>query len=201
MKFAYSVLEQSAIYRLWQAPFANDKLAPLFAHNDLSRVQRVLDVGCGPGTNTQLFNHADYLGIDINPDYIASARKRFGRQFIAADVVDYQIQGAQTFDFILVNSFFHHLDTDAVCRTLGHLRTLLSPTGHIHILDLVLPERTSIARLLARLDRGQHARLLNEWRTLFSEYFDLAVFEPYTLRALKTTLWNMVYCKGAPKTA
>jgi SAM-dependent methyltransferase len=199
MKFAHSVLERSAIYRAWQAPFRNDKLAPLCVHNDLSRVRRVLDVGCGPGTNTRLFTHSDYLGIDLNPDYIAFARKRFGRQFIVADAVNYEVPGDQAFDFILVNSFFHHVDTGSVCRILSHLRTLLSPGGHIHILDLVLPDRASIARLLARLDRGRHARRLEEWRRLFSEHFELAVFEPYPLKVMQATLWNMVYCKGAVK--
>jgi len=199
MKFAYSVLERSAIYRAWQAPFANGKLAPLFLHNDLNRIHRVLDVGCGPGTNTHLFTHADYLGIDVNPDYIAFARERFGRQFIVADAVNYQVPREQSFDFILVNSFFHHVDTGSVCRILHHLRTLLSPGGHIHILDLVLPDRASIARLLARLDRGGYPRSLEKWRNLFSEHFELAIFEPYAVKLMQATLWNMVYCKGAAK--
>ena len=49
------LLEQTPVYSLWQAPFAAEKLAPLLAHNDLGRVRRVLDVGCGPGMNTHLF--------------------------------------------------------------------------------------------------------------------------------------------------
>ncbi len=103
------------------------------------------------------------------------------------------------FDFILVNSFLHHVDTPAVRRILAHLQTLLTPDGHIHVLDLVLPERRSIARLLARLDRGDYPRPLEEWRNLFSENFDLVVFEPYALKAMTATLWNMVYCKGRAK--
>ena len=199
MKFGYSVLEQNAVYRLWQAPFAGDKLAPLLAKNDLRRVRRVLDVGCGPGTNTHLFTHADYLGIDVNRDYIAYARKKFRRQFLVADVTSYQVLDDDRFDFILLNSFLHHIETPAVHRILSHLRKLLTPDGHIHILDLVLPERASVARLLARLDRGDYPRPLEAWRALFAESFDLAVFEPYPLKALGATLWNMVYCKGRAK--
>ena len=47
------------------------------AANDVASVRRVLDVGCGPGTNTRYFEHADYLGLDINRGYIESARRRF----------------------------------------------------------------------------------------------------------------------------
>ena len=199
MKLAHSVLEQNAVYRLWQAPFASDKFAPVHAHNDLSRVRRVLDVGCGPGTNTHLFAHSRYLGIDLNPRYIAYARKKFARDFVVANVTTCDVPRDRGFDFILVNSFLHHVDTPAVRRILAHLQTLLTPDGHIHVLDLVLPRGRSVARLLARLDRGDYPRPLEEWRNLFSESFDLVVFEPYALKAMTATLWNMVYCKGRAK--
>lgn len=199
MKPGYSVLEQNAVYRLWQAPFAGDKLAPLLARNDLQRVRRVLDVGCGPGTNSHLFSHTDYLGVDINPDYIGHARKKFRRPFVVADVTTYEVAQDQRFDFILVNSFLHHIETLGARRILAHLKTLLTPDGHIHILDLVLPQRRSIARVFARLDRGEYPRPLEEWRGLFAENFDLVVFEPYPLKALSMTLWNMIYCKGRAK--
>ena len=42
MTFVARLLGQSWAYRLWQAPFAEQKLAPVFAHNDLSTVRRVL---------------------------------------------------------------------------------------------------------------------------------------------------------------
>jgi SAM-dependent methyltransferase len=199
MKLGETLLEQNFVYRLWQTPFASTKLAPVLAHNDIRQARRVLDVGCGPGTNTHLFAHADYLGIDINPDYIAHARKTFQRSFVVADVTTYELPPDQRFDFILLNSFFHHIGDSAVRRILSHLRTLLTPHGHIHILELVLPVRRSIALLFARLDRGDYPRPLTEWRVLFAENFDLVVFEPFSLKALGATLWNMVYCKGRAK--
>ncbi|HEV1994929.1 MAG TPA: class I SAM-dependent methyltransferase [Candidatus Acidoferrum sp.] len=199
MKLGETLLEQNFVYRLWQAPFASTKLAPVLAHNNLRQVRRVLDVGCGPGTNTHLFAHADYLGIDINPDYIAHARKTFQRSFVLADVTTYEMPPDQRYDFILLNSFLHHIGDSAVRRILSHMRTLLTPDGYIHILDLVLPVRPSIALLVARLDRGDYPRSLTEWRLLFAENFDLVVFEPFPLKALGATLWNMVYCKGKAK--
>src|SRR5437867_13058439 len=86
MRLGAAALEHTLAYRLWQAPFADKKLAPLFAHNDLRAVRRVLDVGRGPGTNTRHFGHADYVGVDINPRYIAYAQRRSGRAFLVAGV-------------------------------------------------------------------------------------------------------------------
>ena len=189
-------MEFTPAYRLWQAPFAERKLAPLWAHNDVVRARRVLDVGCGPGTNTHHFTGADYLGLDFNPAYIESARRRHGREFVVADVTKYDVPRDQRFDLILANSLFHHIDTASTRRILAHLATLLSDDGHVHVFDLVLPARPSLARVLARLDRGEFPRPLEEWHELFTEAFEQVVFEPYPLGAIGVTLWNMVYFKG-----
>jgi SAM-dependent methyltransferase len=196
MKLHARLMEFTFAYRLWQAPFAERKLAPLWAHNDVSRARRVLDVGCGPGTNTHHFASADYLGLDFNPAYIESARKRHGREFVVADVTKYEVARDQRFDLILANSLFHHIDTANTRRILAHLATLLSDDGYVHIFDLVLPPEPSVARFVARMDRGDYPRPLEEWRTIFTEAFEPVVFEPYPLGAGGATLWNMVYFKG-----
>lgn len=141
-------------YRLWQAPFAERKLEPLRRHNDFPSIRRVLDVGCGPGTNTRHFAHADYLGLDINPLYIIYARRLYQRKFVVTDVRNYESATGAKFDFILVNSLFHRIDLDGTRRILSHLGTLLADGGHIHILDLVMPVRPGLPRSLARWERG-----------------------------------------------
>jgi SAM-dependent methyltransferase len=190
-------LEWTVAYRLWMAPFAERKFAPILAHNDLDGgVDRVLDVGCGPGTNTRHFEGSSYLGLDINDRYVADARRRYGREFRAVDATRYVAEAGERADFILLNSFLHHVETPDARRLLNHLSTLLTDDGHIHILDLVMPERPSIARMMAKWDRGDYPRPLGEWRALFQESFEPVVFEPYRLGTAGITLWNMVYFKG-----
>ena len=189
-------MEHTPVYRLWQAPFAERKLAPFLHHTDLSKLGRVLDVGCGPGTNANHFAHCDYLGVDINPAYIEDARRRYGPRFRVADVTTMQIEAGGGYDCILVNSLLHHLPDQTVERLLAHLGTLLSADGAVHILDLVLPERPSLARLLARLDRGGFPRPLERWREMFYRHFEPVEFMPYPLGAAGLTLWRMVYFQG-----
>lgn len=188
------------VYRLWQAPFQEQKLAPVLRHNDLSRVRRVLDVGCGPGTNAPHFRGMDYLGLDINPEYVEQARARFGMRFEVADVTRWQVRD-EPFDFILVNSFFHHVGDADSLRILAHLATLLTDDGRIHVLDLVLPPEPSAARLLARMDRGDHPRPLAGWEELLGRHFHADVFEPYDLGVAGVPLWKMVYFRGRPRRA
>jgi ubiquinone/menaquinone biosynthesis C-methylase UbiE len=199
MSLSGAVLEHSQVYRLWQAPFAEQKFSPVRAHNDLSSTQRVLDVACGPGTNTHHFAHSDYIGIDFNERYIRDARERHRREFVVADVRNYTAAPEDRFDFVLVNSFLHHLDTKDVSSILSHLGSLLTENGHVHILELVMPEDPSVSRLLARWDRGKFARPLEEWRTIFHQLFEPVVFEPYRVIGAGVALWNMVYFKGRSK--
>lgn len=199
MSVMENILEQTVVYRAWQAPFAEQKFAPILTRNDLHSVRRVLDVACGPGTNARHFADVDYLGIDINENYILDARRKFGRDFIAVDARKLDSVCKESFDFILVNSFLHHLDSNDVLDVLSSLALRLTSDGYIHILELVLPENRSVARLLANWDRGHFARPLPEWQTLFSKVFSEVLFEPYSISAKGVVLWNMVYFKGKPK--
>src|SRR5207248_8165202 len=104
MKPLSRIMELTHAYRLWQAPFVDAKFAPILAHNDIRRVRRVLDVGCGPGTNAHLFSGVSYVGIDHNPSYIAYARNRFKGNFVVADATTYEVESTERFDFILANS-------------------------------------------------------------------------------------------------
>lgn len=186
-------------YRLWQAPFAKAKFEPVLAHNDVRAASRVLDVGCGPGTNACHFRGAEYVGIDINPRYIAYARRRWPGQFVVADAADLDAQVGGEYDFILVNSLLHHLGDEEVRRLVSSLSGRLTSDGCVHILELVLPMRRSIAGLLARWDRGDHARPISTWGGLFELAFRPVVFEQYAVGVPGVTLWNMVYFKGCPR--
>jgi SAM-dependent methyltransferase len=190
-------LEQPIVYRLWQAPFVDQKLAPIRRDGSISRARRVLDVGCGPGTNTALFPHADYVGIDHNPAYIDVARRRHGRNFIVADVTEYEVENEDAFDFILVNSLLHHLQDGDVTTLLRHLTSLLAVDGRIHMIELVLPKRASAPRLLAKWDRGKYARPIDEWRSLLDRVVACETFEPFPVGVRGLALWEMLYVKAA----
>jgi SAM-dependent methyltransferase len=191
------LLEHPWIYAAWQAPFVAQKFAPVERALRHTQIRKVLDVGCGPGTNAARFNGADYVGIDINERYLAIARSRHPGRFIQADLAaSPNLSGLGRFDTILVNSFLHHLPDAAVERILAQLQTLLEPAGTVHILELVLPERRSLARVMARLDRGNYARPLSSWHAIFSAYFEPLVEEPYGFGG---GLWAMIYFQGRRK--
>jgi hypothetical protein len=65
-------------------------------------------------------------------------------------VTRYSVTPGERFDFILLNSVLHNIDADGVQKLRAQLATLLTEDGNIHIIDLVLPKRISLARFLAK---------------------------------------------------
>lgn len=199
IKLCGRLMANTTVYRLWQAPFAHAKMLPVLRHNDLGAVQQVLDVGCGPGTNCRYFAEAEYLGLDINRDYIDYARGRYRRQFAVQDVCTYCPSDGRQFDFVLLNSLLHHLNDDDTHGLLSRLRPLIRQGGHVHVIELVMPEQECLARWLAINDRGDYPRPLRRWQEIFAEHFQTVVCEPYAIQILGVKLWNLVYFKGRPK--
>ena len=201
MSLVDRILSQPLAYRLWQVPFAGRKLEPIAAHNDLKSIRRVLDVGCGPGTNAPIFAHTDYLGVDLNPKYIEDARKQHRLKFEVADVRQPEtLPVGSGFDFILVNSLLHHIDLASTRTLLGSLPALLSSDGHVHIVEMCMPvERLNLCRVLANADRGNYYRPVEDWKEIFFEQFEPVVFEPFSQRHAGVTLYEMVYFKGRAK--
>lgn len=193
------LLERPGVYLAWQRPFVASKLGPVWRHNERSNIRRVLDVGCGPGTNSEEFAGLDYFGVDLNPAYIDHARKSHRDRFAVADVRTDAIPGRGAYDFVLVNSLLHHLDDEEATSLLGKLQTYVDEGGHIHVVDLELPERRSVPRTLALQDRGDHPRSLREWRALLTVHFGEVVFEPFCVPSRGPMLWRMIYFKGSPK--
>src|SRR6478735_1373038 len=115
------LLESPLVYRTWQAPFASAKLKPFLTRVDLAHTRRVLDVGCGPGTNAPVFAGADYVGIDINPEYIRVASSRYPGRWVVGDVTDETIFPDQQFDCVFANSLMHHLDYGSVRHLLARM--------------------------------------------------------------------------------
>jgi hypothetical protein len=45
------ILSLPLVYRTWQVPIVQSKIKPILETTDLTKIKRVLDVNCGPGTN------------------------------------------------------------------------------------------------------------------------------------------------------
>jgi SAM-dependent methyltransferase len=136
---------------------------------------RILDLGCGVGDYAMVFARARYHGIDLEPRYVESARRDFGREgatFAVGDATRLGLTEA-AFDYCFSVGLYHHLPDDAVVTSLEQARRAAAP-GRVVVVDAIYPPRGNWAGyVLRRLDRGKHVRTLGDYEALLRERFDV----------------------------
>ncbi len=141
---------------------------------------RVLDVGCGTGEYSRLFDPAGYLGVDVNARYLALAGRRNPQhRYREGDARSWPGIGTP-FDLVLVNGVLHHLDDEATRAFLRAALGHLAPGGTLLVIeDVSLPEANFTTRLVHQLDYGDHIRNAAEWQALISELVPIERSETY----------------------
>ncbi len=139
-------------------------------HLKVGSRQSILDICSGLGARRRLFPDARYVGVDINPDYIAHANRRYGSGFQVMDAGHLNYP-ADSFVHSLSCAVCHHLDdetTAAVVRAALHIG---KPTGALHIIDAILPVScpASLKQFFFQNDRGRHQRTLRQMVSLLAK--------------------------------
>lgn len=122
---------------------------------------RVLDLGCGTGALTKLFDPKRYVGVDASATYIAHAKKTKPRhEFHVMDARRLALD-PQSFDAVLISGVLHHLDDADAAQILSEVSRVLKPgTGRLVMWEDVPVRHSSnwIGRLVHYLDEGEHIR-------------------------------------------
>ncbi|MQB01591.1 MAG: methyltransferase domain-containing protein [Actinobacteria bacterium] len=95
---------------------------------------RVLEIGCGTGFYTSLFNQLgldNYTGVDITNVLFDRHRRRFPRyRFLQADITKHPIDGS--YDLAIMIDVIEHIVTrDALEAAFANLRAALAPGGYL----------------------------------------------------------------------
>jgi SAM-dependent methyltransferase len=139
---------------------------------------RILDIGCGPGNMMPFLPECQYLGVDVNPEYIAKARGRYGNrgEFVCERVSHHNVSELGAFDIVLALGLTHHLD-DEEARDLFRLGyAALKPGGRLVTNDgCYTAGQSQVERYLLSRDRGQFVRTQEAYLTLAHSCFDQVV--------------------------
>ena len=131
---------------------------------------RVLDVGCGPGTLLSYLGDVDYTGIDLNAPHIEQAKDKYGHmgQFYYGNAVTDIDIAAGPYDLIICIGLLHHLEDDEAITLISSLSKRLSKRGRLVTFDPVYISRQNpIAKKLNDLDSGQNIRTQPAYAALF----------------------------------
>jgi len=136
--------------------------------------EKVLDIGCGPADVLNYLPEVSYTGLDISPDYIRSAKRRFGSRgrFLCGDVGLASIEEENDFDLVLATGVIHHLNDSQAAKLFDLARLVLRPTGRLITYDgCYVPEQSRVTRWLLARDRGKFVRRKEDYLRLASAQF------------------------------
>jgi SAM-dependent methyltransferase len=94
---------------------------------------RIIDVGCGPGHWTDFIHQlgADISGIDLVPEFVESARRRFPDVSFQVNSLRALHEADETLDGVLAWYSLIHLTPDELPPVLAEIARVLSPQGHL----------------------------------------------------------------------
>jgi SAM-dependent methyltransferase len=169
MKTVHRLLEFSGVYAVNQIlgkPTTNRFRRLIRERVGDTQGRRILDAGCGIGNYRRSFG-VDYVGVDINPDYIETARKRFAGRFEVMDATDLRLIGDRFDDVVTIATTHHLSDEQFIAMARGAL-AVLRQGGALHIIDAILPVSPSVTfkTFWFGLDRGRYPRHIGKMREL-----------------------------------
>lgn len=173
-----AVLSYPWIYDVFQNMMGARRVRRSFSETHIRSFpgSRLLDIGCGTAWILEyLPENIDYYGYDINSDYIAAAREKFGKkgQFACRLLEESEVAEMQPFDIVITVGLLHHLDDDVARNVIRLARIALHPGGRFVSLDPVFATgQNPIAKFIISRDRGRHVRDGEGYLTLARHEFN-----------------------------
>lgn len=142
--------------------------------NDRSKKIKILDIGCGSGEISRFFNDLDYIGIDVNPDYIEFARKIYKNNFEVMNAQKLRFK-KRYFDYVVIIGVLHHIDDKNCNLILNEIKRVIKDTGKIIIIEDVNTQSKIdlLGNIIRKLDVGEHIRTQKEWLELLSKKINI----------------------------
>lgn len=130
-----------------------------------------LDLGCGPGEFSGMFEGGDYVGADLNSRYVEHARRTRKGSFLHADARRLELPAAR-FQQVLIFGLLHHLPDEDVRAVLAEACRVLAPGGRILVIEDIpaISRLNLIGHLVHHAENGEHIRPAEEYRRLYGEH-------------------------------
>ena len=137
---------------------------------------KVIDIGCGSAEVLRYLPDVDYIGIDINPDYIAFATRAYGNKgtFLVGGTQSFlgqsRFKGA---DITLAFGLLHHLDDEEAAHCLQFAHDALRAKGRFICHEACwIPNQGAFSKYVMSIDRGRSIRTKEQYRQLAGKVFN-----------------------------
>ena len=136
---------------------------------------KVIDIGCGPAQILPWLPAVEYMGFDINPSYIASAKRRHGAKgsFVVGDTKSlWDDPRFGDSDIVIGLGILHHLDDEDAEHCIRFAHRALKHGGRFVSLDACwVSNQGFLSRYIMSKDRGRNVRTEQAYRQLAGKVF------------------------------
>jgi SAM-dependent methyltransferase len=136
---------------------------------------KVIDIGCGPANILRWLPDVDYLGFDVSPAYIASAKRTHADKgtFVVGDTESvWEDSRFRDADIVIGLGILHHLGDDEAERCIRFAYRALKQGGRFVCFEACwVPNQGFLSRYIMSKDRGQNIRTEQMYRQLAGNVF------------------------------
>jgi SAM-dependent methyltransferase len=136
---------------------------------------KVIDIGCGSAQALHFLPDVEYIGLDINPDCIAFARRTYGSRgtFVVGDMQS--VRGDSRFkdaDIVMALGVLHHLDDQDAAHCIQFAHDALKPNGRFVCHEACwVSNQGAVSKYIMGSDRGRNIRTEQQYRELAAKVF------------------------------
>ena len=171
-------LKVPSVYNVFSAAVGGNVLRRSLIQNHVRAKpgDKVIDIGCGSAQVLRYLPDVDYLGIDINPDYIAFARRTYGNKgtFLVGDTQSFR--GEPRFkdaDIVMAFGLLHHLDDEEAAHCIQFAYDALHAKGRFICHEACwIPNQGAFSKYIMSVDRGRSIRTEEQYRQLAGKVFN-----------------------------
>jgi SAM-dependent methyltransferase len=136
---------------------------------------KVIDIGCGSAPTLQWLPEVEYIGLDINPDYVAFARRKYGSRgtFIVGNPESVRGDSrCKAADIVMAIGVLHHLDDEEAEQCIRFAYDALKTEGRFICHEACwTPNQGAISKYIMSTDRGRNIRTEQQYRQLAAKAF------------------------------
>jgi cyclopropane fatty-acyl-phospholipid synthase-like methyltransferase len=137
---------------------------------------KVIDIGCGSAPTLLWLPEVEYIGLDINPDCIALARRTYASRGTFIVGTPQSIRGDSRFkaaDIVIAIGVLHHLDDEEAEQCIRFAYDALNTTGRFVCHEPCwIPSQGAISKYIMSSDRGRNIRTEQQYCQLATKVFN-----------------------------
>ncbi|MBU1148686.1 class I SAM-dependent methyltransferase, partial [Patescibacteria group bacterium] len=151
---------------------------------------KVLDFGCGTGSNSWIFPVENYLGADVDRERIKFAKKIYPSYQFAVINNNTIPANDKSFDFICIFATIHHIPDSSFKEYLKQFKRILKDQGKVIVIEPVLLEKHKLVNLVMNnFDAGKFIRSEQEYLNIFNLDFSVTIHNKFR----KFLLYNEIF--------